>query len=256
MTKTIKKLTMVTLLIAMFSTVIFGCSDETSTNDETGASTTKKEVESTTEKETTTAESTTKKEVESTTEKETTTSEPTTKKEVESTTEKETTTAETTTKKAAESTTKKETTTAETTTKKEAESTTKKETTTSEPTTEEQTTEYVYKGERFLVRKEFKDYFDGRIIKSGDRIYINEICTDQAVESDVFRGEYTLGLYITFKMYDEITIFEEKYLAPGAYCPEIPYSDNYFIEYKGENVQFVYVESNKSSAFFDVVAVK
>lgn len=67
MTKRTKK-TMVTLLIAMVSTFAFGCSNET-TNDETVATTTKEEVASTTEKETTTEEVTTE---------ETTTEEPTT----------------------------------------------------------------------------------------------------------------------------------------------------------------------------------
>ncbi len=69
MTKTIKKLTMVTLLITMFSTFAYGCDNDKPGNKETEAPTTTKEVESTTEKEVTTQEPTT---VETTTEEKTT----------------------------------------------------------------------------------------------------------------------------------------------------------------------------------------
>lgn len=69
MTKTIKKLTMVTLLITMFSTFAYGCGNEKPGDKETDAPTTTKEVESTTEKEVTTQEPTT---VEPTTEEKTT----------------------------------------------------------------------------------------------------------------------------------------------------------------------------------------
>ena len=69
MTKTIKKLTMVTLLITMFSTFAYGCDNDKPGNKETEAPTTTKVVETTTEKEVTTQEPTT---VETTTEEPTT----------------------------------------------------------------------------------------------------------------------------------------------------------------------------------------
>lgn len=69
MTKTIKKLTMVTLLITMFSTFAYGCDNDKPGNKETEAPTTTKVVETTTEKEVTTQEPTT---VEPTTEEKTT----------------------------------------------------------------------------------------------------------------------------------------------------------------------------------------
>lgn len=59
MTKTIKKLTMVTLLITMFSTFAYGCDNDKPGNKETEAPTTTKVVETTTEKEVTTQEPTT-----------------------------------------------------------------------------------------------------------------------------------------------------------------------------------------------------
>ena len=69
MTKTIKKLTMVTLLITMFSTFAYGCDNDKPSNKKTEAPTTTKVVETTTEKEVTTQEPTT---VETTTEEKTT----------------------------------------------------------------------------------------------------------------------------------------------------------------------------------------
>ena len=74
MTKRFKKLTIVTLLIAMVSAFTYGCNEDKPNDNETTAATTIKEVESTSEKETTTQEPTT---VEPTTQ-EPTTEEPTT----------------------------------------------------------------------------------------------------------------------------------------------------------------------------------
>ena len=59
MTRKFKKLTMVTLLIAMVSAFVYGCNEDKPNNNETTVATTIKESESTSEKETTTQEPTT-----------------------------------------------------------------------------------------------------------------------------------------------------------------------------------------------------
>lgn len=148
----------------------------------------------------------------------------------------------------------KETPTTETT---EIATTTKEpETTTEEITTEEPTTEYVYVGEEFWIRNELKYYFDGLILEKGDIIYINELFPGESSEYDGDRGSVANTLLILFEMEDERTILKDKYWIEGAYVPEIPYSDNYIIEYAGEKIKFVFVENYDDGGLFDVMPVE
>lgn len=148
----------------------------------------------------------------------------------------------------------KETPTTETT---EIATTTKEpETTTEEITTEEPTTEYVYIGEELIVYSGFKDYFDGLILEKGDVIYINEIVPEESSEYDGVRGSLANSLLIAFKMDEEDKVLKDKYWIEGAYMPEIPYSDNYTIEYTGEKIKFVFAENYYDSVCFDVMPVE
>lgn len=157
------------------------------------------------------------------------------------------------------------------TTTAKVESTTKKdvattEPTTTEPTTEEPTTkevetttkapevEYLRKG--FGVKSEIADYFDGLTLEKGDIIYINELYPVESDDYDSIRGSVAVALLRTFKMREEENLLNSKYREEGSDGAEIPHSANYYIEYSGEKIQFIFVENESGNSLFDIVFVK
>ena len=134
--------------------------------------------------------------------------------------------------------------------------TTVPEVTTEEPTTEEPTTEYVYKGIKMCIGNRAVAYFDGLILESGDKIYLNDIYTGQSWDDDCERGAEAYAILVSFNMREEEDALREKYWSEATWTPEIPYSDNYFIKYTGEKVEFVFVENTDTTSIFDVIPVK
>ncbi len=129
-------------------------------------------------------------------------------------------------------------------------------TTATEVTTEEPTTEYVYKGIKMYIGNRAVAYFDGLILESGDKIYLNDIYTGQSWDDDCERGAEAYAILVNFNMREEEDALREKYWSEATWTPEIPYSDNYFIKYTGEKVKFVLVERRDSSSIFDVIPVE
>ena len=149
------------------------------------------------------------------------------------------------------------TTTKEEVSTKEKETTTTAEITTQEPTTEEfKPDKYPYKGKMFLTFVEVKDYFDGFIVNPGDKIYLNNIWSGKSYDDDYIRGEVALCLHGKFDIGDELIKYEDKYMSPAG--PYVPYDDNYFIEYKGKKIQFIYIGEDEDGVFsyFDMITIE
>ena len=115
----------------------------------------------------------------------------------------------------AEVTTEKETTTATEVTTQEP--------TTEEPTTPEETEEYMYMGTKVNIPIEAIDYFNGLILENGDKIYLNDIYSDDSVEYDDDRGSFASALLSKFKMIKEKKALSDKYWTEATNSPIIPY---------------------------------
>lgn len=148
------------------------------------------------------------------------------------------------------------TTEAEVTTNKPEPTTTKApETTTEEPTTPEETTteEYVYRGIQVYITSDAAEYFEGLTLEKGDIIYINEVYPSESAEYDGIRGAFVYSFLGQFNMTDEQDAVSSKYWTDATDSPQIPYKDNYCIEYSGESVEFIFGEIYNDTIIFDAV---
>ena len=122
-----------------------------------------------------------------------------------------------------------------------------------ETTTEEPTTLPYEKVGEFAIKEQYADYFNDLVIENGSVIVMNEAVPDD----DVFRGNEALILLSILGM--DHTEFSEKYFTLGYQNPEVPYEDNYCIEYTGEEkyiFKFSYKDEKFNAIYFDLCKFK
>ncbi len=144
-------------------------------------------------------------------------------------------------------------------------STTEKSTTAETPTTtkkpseevstEEPTTEYRYKGEKFAIEKEYKEYFLDLHIEKGYKFIVNDFVSKDA--RDFRRGMIVQDLMKALKfssdMVGEVT---DKYWSKGTTVLEIGYEDNEVIKYEKEVKKVFYlVKEGDKYCYFDVYTI-
>ena len=151
-------------------------------------------------------------------------------------------------------TTESEVTTQEQTTTKEVETTTEEPTTTKEVET---TTSYKPKGKEFSIANNQAEFFYDLVLNTGDKIYLNEVWPGDTEVDRMERGSATTTIYSNFGMRDELREFQKKYMeSEGLYMPEVPEAENYYIEYSGPSVKFIFYKSDDLRTYFDMVPIE
>lgn len=134
----------------------------------------------------------------------------------------------------------------------------------SEKATEEITTEkendvdptkYEYNGTMLIISsKDEYDFFKGLKIKPKAKIFVNGIYGDSSDEQE--RADFVIFLYNILGDNGKKTLEEDGYQKINGMF-SIPYEDNYFVEYKGEDIYvFEYIGISQGKYFFDVYRIK
>lgn len=136
------------------------------------------------------------------------------------------------------------------------ETTTKEETTTQEETT---TGEYKYKGTKFGISTQKKEFFDEIVVENGYKFVLNDIVPQTTGNHYIDRGG--IAGMILVALYSEqnpkkIDEFYNQYKKSGDHTLMIQYEDNVVIEYEGDKkMLFHFVEEKGYTSYYDVYAI-
>lgn len=126
---------------------------------------------------------------------------------------------------------------------------------TTEKENEVDPTKYEYNGTMLIISsKDEYDFFRDLKIKPKAKIFINGIYGDSSSEQE--RAEFAIFLYNILGDNGKKTLEEDGYQKINGMF-SIPYEDNYFVEYKGEDIYvFEYIGISQGKYFFDVYRIK